>query len=273
MTDIELKLSQGLNRAIDKITPNNLDNILSISKKNTERVEHRRKPLYLKFGVGFVTLCIIVVAVSGLIIRQRNISSGDKTDGLVISGLTGYQSQIVLPNCSLYFNDGKASITAGAAVVSKTEPLYSEKDIIAQFGFDPLKNLRLPAGLKSTFCTPTDEKWYYDYAFYLRDNQLYWLTSTYMADPNNYYSKTIGIALSHNKPIISDIEPTGEMKISHIYSTKITITHQPKGNDPSFPNEMFSAKFTYKDIGYSIYTNNGVSQTEFINVLTSIIKS
>ena len=69
------------------------------------------------------------------------------------------------------------------------------------------------------------------------------------------------------------LEPTGTVEVSHIYNTDVIITHQPKGISKYFPNEMFSAKFSYNNVGYSVFTSNGVSQSEFIKVLTSIIKS
>lgn len=125
---------------------------------------------------------------------------------LLTASSSNYKSHISLPDCSLYFNNGKTDPLYGFPIF-KQMPLYSENDIIAQFGFDPLKNLKIPANYKNCFCTPSDRKWYYNYAYFNKNNELYYLTSTYMVNPDDFNSKTIGITISHQYPIVSSIEP------------------------------------------------------------------
>lgn len=265
MSGIGKRISQGLNNTICRMKPT--------APPNTNK-----KSSY--FSRARIVFAIPIVMVSALLINQINFIVIDKGDNLFITSLNGYESHVSLPNCSLYFNDEEIStITSGLAC--KQVPLCSEADIIQQFGFDPLKNLWLPSGLKSCFNTKTNPKWDDDYIMLLNPNKLYWLSSIYREDPDANTktpydintSKTIVICLSHKTPMSSDLETAGDEIISRIHDTDVEILHASPGSNTNFPNAEFTAKFTYKDVGYTIYASNGVSQVEFINVLTSIIRS
>jgi hypothetical protein len=112
-------------------------------------------------------------------------------------------------------------------------------------------------------------------AYYLRNGELYYTTVIYLAEDNNLHSEFVSIVLSKNHPVTFDIEIQNG-KISHIHNTKVILTHLSKGKNefgiPADHGDTYGAKFTYKKVGYSISVSNGITEDEFIHILTSIIK-
>jgi hypothetical protein len=98
----------------------------------------------------------------------------------------------------------------------------------------------------------------------------------YRTNPKNIESQTISLIISHGSPyniavqsILHSIS-SEKIKISHIYKTSVTIADM---HNESNNTETYAAIFSYKNVGYILSAENGVTQTDFINVLTSIIKS
>lgn len=275
MTKIEMRILQGLNNSIDKIKPDNLISILNTTEctnlkdSNKRKFQvFRRKAIFAAIAIGFIAVTIHILPIA----KNNKIITDNHAGNLSNVSLPNYKSRITMPSYTLLFNEGIVP-SSNMLCFSKIVPLYSKSDIVKEFGFDPLANLWVPPDMKSCFSSQSKTNPYYNHAYYFSGSRLYWLNSSYRENPDDHNSKAIIISLSHNHPITFTLEPRGTVEVSHIYNTDVIVTHQPKGVSKLFPNEMFSAKFTYNNVGYSIITDNGVSQSEFINVLTSIIKS
>lgn len=267
MTETEKKIAQRLNDSIERIVPNELDALLS---DTSSRIVTGKRRFNLKLGIAVLSFCVAVTA-CGIAIYQMN--AGKRAD------LTEYKQKIQSPHCELYFNEEKNIPGISGFNMPKPKPLYSMSDIINLLGYDPLKNVWIPSGLKNMFATKNGDNSNSDRAYIYYKRSLDSLTICYSAYPNNSSSKSIDFVLSHNNPHYADFEPAGKTKISYIYRTKVILAHHPANAneknkiDPYRGKEIFCAKFSYRGVGYSIFAQNGFTQKEFIKVLTSIIKS
>jgi hypothetical protein len=250
MSEIKSKIFNSLNYIIDKITHDSLKKTCAII---------------------FIT-CIAIAAIITLLIRQIGTYSNLRNDKLFISHLSGYQSQVLLPNCSLYFNKGTFcdAMSNGMFI---TQPVYSSDDIIKQFGSNPLEGFWIPSHFKSCFSRQKGSNILTDEAVY--GSYLLHINIFYRTNPKNIESQTISLIISHGSPyniavqsILHSIS-SEKIKISHIYKTSVTIADM---HNESNNTETYAAIFSYKNVGYILSAENGVTQTDFINVLTSIIK-
>jgi hypothetical protein len=273
LTEIESIISHKLNHAVDNILPDNLNGILS---KNDLPVRKNTIPIY-KFAVA--ACFVLIVSFGFYLIKQNGMVSSStakstaNAPGSFASDQYGYAlNDNGSSSSGIYLNEGSAVQSTSTVCIAKAVPLASESDVAGHFGFDPLDGLWLPPDLKSCFYDKADPKSCQAYAYFQTGGKFLWLTSSYRSDPKDDNSRTISITLSPDQPAVSDIEPTGKLIASHINNTEVFITHQPKSSGKNPANEMFSAKFSYKDVGYSIYTYNGVTEAELVNMLTSLIK-
>lgn len=242
-------------------------------------------------ALQFATAACLVLAISFVVLpRLSNLTSIRNGPS---SGVTfGTTSSIFLnPGDVIQMNElgelNKEPFMSDGFAISKEETWSVEK-YVAYLGIDP-RNAVIPQGL--TFVGQNSRKMAYD------GDTLCNVYNTwdfqYKADKNNTHAKEINIytnksfipyydaprdnQLTAEGKSLEDYLKTG--KKSTINGTEVTLWHKASGQgyksgwdngDYEF-KEYYCADFWYKDVGFTATAENGVTEQEFITLLSSII--